>query len=151
MDGQRLDRMTHNARGLADAGHLRNDITVQQAGEIMWTYSSAQLYELLVVIRGWPLERYGTFLADAMIAALLPPEQPPPAPPAEPHCFPRQSAIGSGDHRAVSTTPAAQNNRGSRAFRRRSGPYSAPIPIWSRAARMPSVLPPPTPAVRDTS
>jgi len=77
MDDQRLDRMTHNARGLAEAGHLRNDITLEQAGEIMWTYSSAQLYELLVVIRGWPLERYSAFLADAMIAALLPPEQPP--------------------------------------------------------------------------
>ena len=77
MDNQRLDRMTHNARGLAQAGHLRNDITVEQAGEIMWTYSSAQLYELLVVIRGWPLKRYSAFLTDAMIAALLPPEKPP--------------------------------------------------------------------------
>ena len=72
MDDQRLDRMTHNARSLAEAGHLRNDITVVDAGEIMWTYSSPQLYELLVVIRGWSLERYSTFIADAMIAALLP-------------------------------------------------------------------------------
>jgi len=40
----------------------------------MWTYSSPELYELLVLTRGWPLERYGAFIADAMIAALLPPE-----------------------------------------------------------------------------
>lgn len=74
MDDQRLDRMTHNARNLVDAGHVRNDLTAECAGEILWTYSSPQLYELLVLVRGWPLERYGTFLADAMIAALLPPE-----------------------------------------------------------------------------
>jgi hypothetical protein len=28
---------------------------------------------LLVLRRGWPAERYGTFIADAMIAAVLPP------------------------------------------------------------------------------
>jgi AcrR family transcriptional regulator len=72
MDGRRLDRMIHNARNLADAGHLRTDLTAQDAGEIMWTYSSPQLYELLVLTRGWPIERYGTFVADAMICALLP-------------------------------------------------------------------------------
>jgi AcrR family transcriptional regulator len=71
MDGQRLDRMTDNARNLANGGHLRSDLTVEIAGEIMWTYSSPQLYELLVLTRAWPLPRYGDFIADAMIAALL--------------------------------------------------------------------------------
>jgi AcrR family transcriptional regulator len=72
----RLSRMTRNARNLAVAGHLRHDITVEQAGEVMWTYSSPELYELLVITRGWPPERYGAFLAEAMIAALLPPDPP---------------------------------------------------------------------------
>jgi hypothetical protein len=49
-------------------------VTVKRAGEIMWTYSSPELYELLVLTRGWPLEQYGTFIAEAMIAALLGPE-----------------------------------------------------------------------------
>jgi hypothetical protein len=57
---------------LAAAGHLRPDVTVEQAGEVMWTYSSPDLYELLVIKRGWPLGRYGAFIAEAMIAALLP-------------------------------------------------------------------------------
>ncbi len=65
-----------NARNLAEAGHLRDDITAEHAGEVLWTYSSPELYELLVLGRGWPAERYGTFIADAMIAALLPPEPP---------------------------------------------------------------------------
>jgi hypothetical protein len=78
--------MTRNARNLAAAGHLRHDITVEQAGEVMWTYSSPELYELLVVTRGWPPERYGAFIAEAMIAALLPPNPPAarPAPSAAP-------------------------------------------------------------------
>jgi AcrR family transcriptional regulator len=74
MDGQRLERMTHNARNLAAAGHLRDDVTVEQAGEILWTYSSPELYELLVLTRGWPLRRYADFIVNAMIAALLPPK-----------------------------------------------------------------------------
>ena len=41
------------------------------AGEILWAYSSPELYELLVLTRGWTPERYGTFVADALVAALL--------------------------------------------------------------------------------
>ena len=74
VDAARLSRMTRNAHNLAAAGHLRPDITVEQAGEVMWTYSSRELYELLVLKRGWPAGRYGAFIAEAMIAALLPPE-----------------------------------------------------------------------------
>jgi AcrR family transcriptional regulator len=80
LNSQRLERMTHNARNLAAANHLREDLTVERAAEILWTYSSPELYELLVLTRGWPLERYGAFIADAMIAALLPPETAPPRP-----------------------------------------------------------------------
>jgi AcrR family transcriptional regulator len=72
MDTQRLERMTHNARNLVAAGHLRDNVSVELAGEIMWTYSSPELYELLVIIRGWSLRRYADFIVDAMIAALLP-------------------------------------------------------------------------------
>ena len=60
------------SRGLREAGHLRPDITVDRAADIMWTYSSPELYELLVIRRGWPAERYGQFIAQALIAALLP-------------------------------------------------------------------------------
>jgi AcrR family transcriptional regulator len=74
VDAARLSRMTRNAHNLAAAGHLRPDITVEQAGEVMWTYSSPELYELLVLKRDWPGGRYGAFIAEAMIAALLPPE-----------------------------------------------------------------------------
>jgi AcrR family transcriptional regulator len=71
-DQARLARMEHNARRLFDHGDLRENVTLEQARDVMWTYSSPDLYELLVLRRGWALERYGRFIADAMIAALLP-------------------------------------------------------------------------------
>jgi len=71
IDLQRLERMTGNAHRLAVGGHLRSGIEEGAAGEILWTYSSPEFYELLVLVRGWTLERYGAFIADALIAALL--------------------------------------------------------------------------------
>jgi hypothetical protein len=44
--------------------------------DILWTYSSPELYELLVLRRGWTAERYGRFAAQAMTAALLQPAAP---------------------------------------------------------------------------
>ncbi|HSS09156.1 MAG TPA: hypothetical protein VLL25_04675, partial [Acidimicrobiales bacterium] len=69
----RLRRMTENARRLHDAGHLRPGINISTAADIFWTYSSPELYELLVIRRAIPLKRYGAFVSEAMIAALLPP------------------------------------------------------------------------------
>jgi AcrR family transcriptional regulator len=69
-DRQRLHRMRHNARTLAP--HLRPGVTPDAAAEIMWTYSSPDLYDLLVVRRRWSLRRYGQFVSDSMTAALLP-------------------------------------------------------------------------------
>ena len=54
---QRLQRMTHNAATLFNGGHLREGITLDYAAEVLWTYSSPDLYSLLVVERGWPLEQ----------------------------------------------------------------------------------------------
>jgi len=71
MDASRLTRMTHNARTLLDGKHLRSGITLDAATDVLWTYSSPELYELLVIRRGWSTERYGRFIADAMVAALL--------------------------------------------------------------------------------
>src|SRR5215469_9762749 len=68
----RLERMRLNARGLASAGHLRPGIAVDQAADIMWTYSSPELYELLVLRRGWTADHYGQFIGQALISALLP-------------------------------------------------------------------------------
>jgi len=72
MDAARLTRMTHNAQTLLKGGRLRPGMTLDTATDVLWTYSSPELYELLVLRRHWSVQRYGEFIADAMIAALLP-------------------------------------------------------------------------------
>lgn len=71
INNERLKRMRHHARFLGDRGYLREGVTVGQATDIMWTCSSAELYELFVLQRGWSLSRFGRFVADLMIGALL--------------------------------------------------------------------------------
>jgi AcrR family transcriptional regulator len=71
-EAQHRDRMRHNARRLHRRGWLRPGIGVAVATDILCLYSSAELYEQLVVKSGWPLKRYGEFIGEALIAALLP-------------------------------------------------------------------------------
>jgi AcrR family transcriptional regulator len=68
----KLVRMEHNARQMFERGDFREGITLEHARDVLWAYSSAELYGLLVLRQGWPLERYGQFVAEGMTAALLP-------------------------------------------------------------------------------
>jgi hypothetical protein len=70
IEAQRLARMTHNAQAVG--AHLRPGLTVDQAAVILWTYSSPEIYELLVIKQGWTPHRYGEFVAESITAALLP-------------------------------------------------------------------------------
>jgi AcrR family transcriptional regulator len=71
-DAERLERMTNHARFLADRGYLRDGVTPAQAADILWTCSSVELYELLVLRRSWSLPQFAQFVAEFMISALLP-------------------------------------------------------------------------------
>jgi AcrR family transcriptional regulator len=71
-DDERLERMHHHARFLHQRGYLRDSVTVSEATDVLWTCSSMELYELLVLKRGWPDHRFAQFVAEFMIAALLP-------------------------------------------------------------------------------
>jgi AcrR family transcriptional regulator len=71
-EDQRRSRMRDNARRLRQRRWLRPGMSLAQASDILWTYSSAELYDLLVLKSGWPAERYGEFIGNALIAALLP-------------------------------------------------------------------------------
>ena len=69
---ERLAGLTLFARALHRDGHLRPGVSVDEARDLLWTYNSPELYELLVLQRGWTPQRYGRWLADALTAALLP-------------------------------------------------------------------------------
>ena len=70
-DHERLTRMRHHARFLAERGHLRDGVTVAEATDILWTCSSVEIYDLLVLQRGWSPPRFARFTADFMITSLL--------------------------------------------------------------------------------
>lgn len=71
LDGDRLTRMAHNAQYLAGRGTLREGLTIEKARDVMWLYSSPELYERLVLHQGWTAPEYGRFVGDALSAALL--------------------------------------------------------------------------------
>ncbi len=71
LDAGRRRRMTVNATHLRDAGHLRAGITLRVAVDVLWAFSSPDLYDLLVVRRGWSALRYGRFVSEAITGALL--------------------------------------------------------------------------------
>lgn len=58
-----------------ERGYLRKGITLREATDVLWTCSSVELYDLLVVQRGWTLGRFARFVADFMIAQLLQPQR----------------------------------------------------------------------------
>jgi AcrR family transcriptional regulator len=77
LSSARLARMEHNARQLFERDAFREGVTLEFARDVLWTFSSPELYDLLVLRRRWPLETYGQFVSDGMIAALLPPRSDP--------------------------------------------------------------------------
>jgi hypothetical protein len=64
-----LTGMTMFASDLAGTGQLR--VSATQARDILWTYHAPELYELLVLERGWSASRYGKFIGRALVDALL--------------------------------------------------------------------------------
>lgn len=41
------------------------------ARDVLWTYHAPELYELLVIERGWSASRYGEFITGALTDALI--------------------------------------------------------------------------------
>ncbi len=72
LEAERLTGMTFFARHLDEGGNLRRGVSVEEARDVLSTYNSAEVYELLVIRRGWTPERYGRWVANALAAALLP-------------------------------------------------------------------------------
>jgi AcrR family transcriptional regulator len=71
MLAERLDRMAGHARRLADEGHLRPGVSVEEARDVLWLYSAPELYELMVLRRQWSADRFGAWVGEAYVHALL--------------------------------------------------------------------------------
>jgi AcrR family transcriptional regulator len=68
---ERLTGMTMLGRHLIESDQLREGIELDEVRDVLWTYTAVELYELLVVERGWPLDRYADWIAQATTAALV--------------------------------------------------------------------------------
>lgn len=68
---ERLTGMTMLGQHLLDTGGLRAGIGLEEVRDVLWTYIAVELYELLVLERGWPLDRYADWITNAITAALL--------------------------------------------------------------------------------
>jgi len=71
LQAERLKGMTMFARALHDDGHLRPGVSANEARDVLWTCNSAELFQLLVLERGWPPKRYGRWVAEVLISALI--------------------------------------------------------------------------------
>ncbi|HET9757265.1 MAG TPA: helix-turn-helix domain-containing protein [Candidatus Limnocylindrales bacterium] len=57
---------------LGGRGALRTDISIEHATDVLWSLTSIAVFDMLVTRRGWSVERYEAWLAEALTCALLP-------------------------------------------------------------------------------
>ncbi len=73
LEAWRLDGQGRFVRMLEQRGALRPGLSVDEATDGTWTLTALAVYDLLVLDRGWPEDRYEAWLADALAHALLGP------------------------------------------------------------------------------
>jgi AcrR family transcriptional regulator len=71
LNRDRLDGMSELAAQLAARSVLRPGVDERQARDVLWTLNSPELYELLVVARGWSGPEYRRWITETLIAVLL--------------------------------------------------------------------------------
>lgn len=71
MNAERLTGMTHFATDLYRKRLLRKGLSAPRARDILWAYTSVELYELLVMNRKWTTRTFRDFMTQALSAALL--------------------------------------------------------------------------------
>jgi AcrR family transcriptional regulator len=71
LQSERLTGMTHLAGELESGGHLRRGISIEHARDVLWVHNSVELWHLLVIQRGWETDRYGRWIGEQLVAALL--------------------------------------------------------------------------------
>lgn len=69
---ERLQNMIKFAAWVAANGPLREGLDIEAAGETVWLLTSAEVYHLSIVDRGWTRERYAQWLSTTLITLLLP-------------------------------------------------------------------------------
>jgi AcrR family transcriptional regulator len=69
---ERRANMARVVGWVAANGPLGEGLGTDEAADIVWSLTSADVHHLLTADRGWTTERYERWLGEALIAALLP-------------------------------------------------------------------------------
>lgn len=69
---KRLDGMRFFVEALLKNGPLRDGLGSEEAVDMVWTITSAEVHRLLTVDRRWSDDRYEAWLADSLTSLLLP-------------------------------------------------------------------------------
>ena len=71
LNRERLDGMTAFGHHLHESKVLRDDVHTADAIDVLWLFTAPEIYERLVMQRGWLPQRFGTWVTQQLIAALL--------------------------------------------------------------------------------
>lgn len=71
LNRQRREGQGQIVRSLARAGALRPGLRQRDAVDIVYTLMSPEVYRLLVVDGGWPLQRYERWLTQTLVESVL--------------------------------------------------------------------------------
>lgn len=70
----RFEMQEQRVELLFAAAKQRSDLTIGEARRILWMYTSRDVYRMLVHESGWTPDRYQQWLSDAILTALVNPE-----------------------------------------------------------------------------
>jgi hypothetical protein len=71
-DRMRYSTQRRLGRGLHRRGELKPGMSAREASDVIWTLASERTYLALVRDRGWKAERYERWVAEQLVAGLLP-------------------------------------------------------------------------------
>ena len=78
LEQEREDRRYHRQKEavekMAAKGQLAKGMSIDDARDILWTYTGRDLYRLLVIERGWSPDKYEQWLAGQLQLALIHPQ-----------------------------------------------------------------------------
>jgi AcrR family transcriptional regulator len=72
----RYDMQRDRLEALAASARMKPGLAMEDARRIMWMYTGREVYRMLVEVGGWSADKYQTWLAAALVDALVgPPER----------------------------------------------------------------------------
>lgn len=71
LNQERLTGMTAFSNHLHESKVLRKGVRAADALDVLWLFTAPEVYERLVIERGWTTKRFGSWITQQLVAALL--------------------------------------------------------------------------------